>query len=607
MRKSLFVFVLAVLAASMAFSAIAPGGGSGTSYPVSCSISPPSFSAKAGTTAPLSVSCSDMGGNAVDCPPMQWSATIGGFPPAPSTAPAIVPHTLQTNEFSAGTATGTGTITAQAPPLSQPTFSCQSSVAVTAGDAAKVAVSPTPVTLSVGSTQQFSAQAFDSYGNQIFFPGAAPQFTWSATGGIGKVDSATGLFSAATAGKGQVAALYSGTPSMQGIRGYADVIVVSSPSTKYCTLDPATANVMVGQKQAFTATCYSDDPRKMGAINTEIPCPSILWAATSGTITPSGKLPSAIFAADKAPGTVTITAYEDTPLASPMAGMTCTATAQVVPGAPASVSISPSSASLYVGDTQQFSSTAADQYGNIVTGAQFNWGAYGGIGTMDGNGQFIANAAGTGTVRADVDCPLASPNGCPHDIADVSVSAAPSGSGGSGGTGGNGNSGTNTGGSSFTSSSTVSYTCAGKPGTLTVQIYQPGATALAEVYYMEGLSHPKVLSVNAANNQQIAFTPDKPGKYELRVTVGTDQRNADFAVMACSPMNENTQNNVSIQLQQKQAAAPSPKPSTQITPATNAAAAPSAQQGGIPVYIIVAGAALVLAAAYFLLFGQKKK
>ncbi|MCX6772241.1 MAG: Ig-like domain-containing protein, partial [Candidatus Micrarchaeota archaeon] len=596
MKNQLLLFALAlVLAASIAFAAVAPGGGGGSSYPTNCAISPSSVSVKVGEVTQFKISCADMNGNTVTCPQMQWATTIGSFSMPDGTALASQPPTPTSGVYlSSGKSIGSGTVSATAPPLSQPTFSCQSSVVVTAGNAAKVTVSPTPVTLSTGAAQQFSAQAFDQYDNPIVTATAAPQFTWSTTGGIGKVDFGTGLFSATTAGKGQVTALYSDTPSLQGIRGSADITVVSSPSTKFCTLEPSSANVMVGKTQTFSATCYSQDPRMVGPKNSEITCPAMLWSASEGKIQPNSSpainSQSATFTAPTATSTVTITAYENSPLASPVAGMTCTAAAEIVPGSVSTVTISPSAASLLIGDVQQFSATAADSYGNPVGDAQFLWSTTGSIGAVDG-GVFKATAAGTGTVRAEVNCPAASLNGCPHDTATVSVSATSSGNGTSGGTGGNG--GTGNGGSSFASSSTVSYTCAGKPGTLTVQIFKSGATALAEIYYKEGLSSQnsqKILSVDATNNQAIAFTPEKAGRYELRVTVGTDQRNADFSVMACTPFNENTPKNVSIQLQQPNTITNPPKPTTQVTPATTVAPPSTQQPSGIPVYLLVIGA-----------------
>jgi hypothetical protein len=63
------------------------------------------------------------------------------------------------------------------------------------------------------------------------------------------------------------------------------------------------------------------------------------------------------------------------------------------------VTISPKSASLLGGETVQFSATGVDANGDVVDGLAFTWNVSGEIGTIDGNGLFMARKnGGPGTV-----------------------------------------------------------------------------------------------------------------------------------------------------------------------------------------------------------------
>ena len=66
------------------------------------------------------------------------------------------------------------------------------------------------------------------------------------------------------------------------------------------------------------------------------------------------------------------------------------------------ITVSPSTATLYVGGTQQFTATAKDQYGNVLPNIIFTWTSSNTtVGTIDANGLFTAKAVGTTTVKAE--------------------------------------------------------------------------------------------------------------------------------------------------------------------------------------------------------------
>ncbi|MEW6202571.1 MAG: SUMF1/EgtB/PvdO family nonheme iron enzyme [bacterium] len=66
---------------------------------------------------------------------------------------------------------------------------------------------------------------------------------------------------------------------------------------------------------------------------------------------------------------------------------------------PASIDVSPATATVLVGATAQFTATPKNTYGIAITGT-VTWSVTGGIGTVNSNGLFTATAAGSGTVVA---------------------------------------------------------------------------------------------------------------------------------------------------------------------------------------------------------------
>ena len=140
------------------------------------------------------------------------------------------------------------------------------------------------------------------------------------------------------------------------------------------SISPTTAAVTAGQTQTFTATVTGST---MG----------VTWTSTSvGTIDQNG-----LFTAVSAgTGTVTATSVEDT---------TKSATAQVTVrssggGGGVSVSLTPVTASVSVGGTQQFTATVTGSSAGVT------WTVTGAVGTVDSNGMFSATKAGMGVVKA---------------------------------------------------------------------------------------------------------------------------------------------------------------------------------------------------------------
>ena len=98
------------------------------------------------------------------------------------------------------TTTGSGSVTATS---SLGKSGDSGTITVSAGALDKIIVTPETATVVLNRTQQFQVAGQDADQNTVTEIGT---ITWSATGGIGTIDSGTGLFTATTEGTGTVTA-----------------------------------------------------------------------------------------------------------------------------------------------------------------------------------------------------------------------------------------------------------------------------------------------------------------------------------------------------------------------------------------------------------------
>ena len=245
-------------------------------------------------------------------------------------------------------------------------------VTVTHGPLDLVLLTPDTITLNIGQTQQFTAEAVDIYGNPV--PRA--EITWDVAQKAGTI-TAAGLLITAT-----VAGTYA-----QGVTATAlvDSISVQASSTVTVAPDPLFAlsipqvQVPAGgtqQVQALATDQYGN--RVSGA--------QISWAmldANAGSIDPSGLLTS---------GEVAGTFVNAVQARATQNGLTAeaTASATVDPGQLDQVVIAPNPADIGMRMDQQFVAVGADQYGNRISGLNFTWSVETGGGTITGDGLFTA-------------------------------------------------------------------------------------------------------------------------------------------------------------------------------------------------------------------------
>jgi hypothetical protein len=160
----------------------------------------------------------------------------------------------------------------------------------------RVQITPASAALAVGTTQQFSAQAYDESNQPI----SDVTYFWLVIAGGGAINS-TGLFTAGT-----VPGTYSNTVEVLAVQGTtvklasATVAVVTTIGPlHHVKVTPATANVVTGGTKQFTAQGYD---------SADVPITGLtyVWSGvgTVGTLSPT----TGLFSAGTTIGTYTVQA-----------------------------------------------------------------------------------------------------------------------------------------------------------------------------------------------------------------------------------------------------------------------------------------------------------
>jgi uncharacterized protein YjdB len=160
------------------------------------------------------------------------------------------------------------------------------------------------------------------------------------------------------------------------------VSVAFQTSVASVSVSPSSATVQVGKTQQLTATLKD-------ASGNPLTGRTITWSSSNmavATVSSSGLVTGV-----KA-GAATITATSE--------GKSGTASI-TVPAPVASVSVSPSSATVQVGKTQQLTATLKDASGNTLTGRTITWSSSNtAVATVSSSGLVTGVKAGTATITA---------------------------------------------------------------------------------------------------------------------------------------------------------------------------------------------------------------
>jgi trimeric autotransporter adhesin len=237
---------------------------------------------------------------------------------------------------------------------------------------ASVRVTPTTAVLSVGQTVHLQAEPLDATGNPL--PGR--NVTWSsANTNVVSVDN-TGLVTAVGTGATSV------TATSEGKTGSA-AVAVGAPTAASIAVAPTSVSATVGQTSQLTATVRdSNNAIISGApVGWSIDHTNIASVSSNGLVT------------GLSAGSATITA------SSGNARATVPVTISAVPAN--AVIVSPSSATLLIGQRQQLSATVTDASGNPLTGRSINWrSSNDAVAVVGTTGLVIAVFPGTATITA---------------------------------------------------------------------------------------------------------------------------------------------------------------------------------------------------------------
>src|SRR5438445_2284798 len=244
----------------------------------------------------------------------------------------------------------------------------------------QVVAIPDACTREPSVRQQFRADGRTQAGDSV-----AITMTWSTTDGA---ISSGGLYTAApfqgdydvTATVLQTTATASSATSQGLARGHSMVHVRSNPQLSQVVVVPRSVSLGTGTTQLFGA---------YGRLNNgDSVAVSVTWGAQGGTISSSG-----LYVAGSVPG-----GYVVTGTASGIAGTALLAVTNV---SVASVAVSPASATLSMGATQQLSATPRDAVGNVLTGRVITWtSSNAAIASVSATGLVKGGAAGTVTITA---------------------------------------------------------------------------------------------------------------------------------------------------------------------------------------------------------------
>jgi endoglucanase len=287
--------------------------------------------------------------------------------------------TISTAGVFSSTTAGIYTVTASSGIITK-----TATITVTAAALSTITLTPATATKTAGTTQQYAASGVDAYNNAV-----AITPTWSVSGG-GTI-STSGLFTATTVGGPFTVTATSGTISV------TSQVTVTVGALSAITLTPATATKTAGTTQQYVASGKD-------AYNNAISVSPSWTVSGGGTISTSG-----IFTATTAGGPYTVTATSGT--------ISGTAQVTVTAGAFSIITLSPATATITSGTTQQYTATGKDANNNAITVTP-TWTVSGG-GTITTSGLFTATTIGgpftvtatSGSISATAQVTVSAPTG----------------------------------------------------------------------------------------------------------------------------------------------------------------------------------------------------
>ncbi|HEU4641462.1 MAG TPA: Ig-like domain-containing protein [Gemmatimonadaceae bacterium] len=242
---------------------------------------------------------------------------------------------------------------------------------------ARVAITPSPLTVTAGDTLRIRAIPYDEAGKPIM--NARLRFVQAGAAFEGKVDTA-GLVTSGATGTLPVAVVV----LMEGYKPYVErmeVRMLPGPAARVAIAPKAPAKLVAGQRIHLTATPYSAaGDRRDNRITWRSSAPAVAKVADDGLVTAV------------APGHATLTASAGAARE--------TVELQVVATTIASIVMTPARADARTGDVLRFTATPRDAAGRTIAGLTPSWSMSPGNGQIDPDGTFVGYEAGQYTVTA---------------------------------------------------------------------------------------------------------------------------------------------------------------------------------------------------------------
>ncbi|HWG76944.1 MAG TPA: PilC/PilY family type IV pilus protein [Steroidobacteraceae bacterium] len=253
-----------------------------------------------------------------------------------------------------------------------------------------ITVNPPNPSVTEGLTVEFTATGHYSDGSTRDL---TTQVGWaSSVTSVATIDS-SGLASSSTTTSGSTQI----TATLGGISGYTTLTVTAPqpppppPTLQSITVQPNNPTIEVGQTQQFTAIGYYSNGTSMTITN------QVTWSSSDTGI---GSISAGGLATGVAVGSTTITAT----LTGISGDTTLTVTPYVAPVPPTlnSLVVTPATASIYIGNSQQFTATAyfSDGTTQDVTSSASWTSSNNGVATISGGGRATGHIVGSVTITA---------------------------------------------------------------------------------------------------------------------------------------------------------------------------------------------------------------
>lgn len=244
---------------------------------------------------------------------------------------------------------------------------------------ARIAITPTSASGSLGQSAQFTATAYDAYGRAVTAP-----VTWTSTDSTIVAVSASGFATGIGVGSAYIVAT-SGSVFAKA------AVSVSGTAIASITIAPNAASGVVGDTARLAATLRDASGNLLTGRR-------VLWTSSAPTVV---TVDTTGLARAVGGGSATITATS-----AGISGMMTATIATTTPSAPpapsiARVAVTPGSASGNVGDAAQFTATAYDANGAQVSGAAISWAtSNAAVVTVTSTGYATAVGGGTASLIA---------------------------------------------------------------------------------------------------------------------------------------------------------------------------------------------------------------